>query len=308
MFHGTGFSCDFDSFTGNYPERVTFKRCVAAYNYPIGSHGQGWFSNGAHYLTLDECILVQNGWNPARQVAKTVFNHSAYLHHQKNLLVDKCWNIDGSNMAWKLKSNVAANRTTLEGSYDGTVNNCICSLCGIGISYGGNIEAVDIGFLNQVSDGNIYIDMIGGPPANRVRSGYCIKSIDGFSGTNNLFVQSDAISGNWPAVWVLDLFPNGVLNGNIDQSLIHRWDSGSQPLVRIDPVTGFTETNSIKDRLDSEFVDPTLTLGSYAAARGLSPTTEALMAALAEQRYGNWREDLETPDCQAYLRAGFTLV
>ena len=55
----------------------------------------------------------------------------------------------------------------------------------------------------------------------------------------------------------------------------------------------------------STFPNPNVTINSYSTAKGLTPSYDAFMARVREQRKGNWDVRYEADDVGTWFRAQF---
>jgi hypothetical protein len=59
---------------------VRVRRSAIANSWATGQHSQGMYFSNINGLTIEECVLDRNGWNPRfEERTRTIFNHNVYV-------------------------------------------------------------------------------------------------------------------------------------------------------------------------------------------------------------------------------------
>ena len=250
---------------------ITLDGCVliGAYN-TTGAHSQGLGAGQVHGLTIRNCVLDHNGWNPQVPGSKrTGFNHNAYINGCRDVLIEGTVFSSGSGMGLKLRSDRAGMMQ------DVTIRGCLFvgNLDGIKASSDAADGVADAVVIERlVVEGNVFTHMGGSPDGGaELGVGVILEQVGETTIAGNLFIDK-VEDTNWFAVAVKVSLPLGAvaITGNV----VDRW-LAEEPLIN-GAAANHAMVSLAANRVNTGAA--TRSLAEYAGDRGVYGLVDAIGA------------------------------
>ncbi len=286
---------------GNPIKGVTVRRCVIADSFEGPGHSQGIYAEWIEGLNLSENVFDHNGWREGTPGAEeTIFNHNVYLRQGVTRVV--------------IDSNISANAsaTGFATNLDVSVTNNLIVNCPVGI----NVRTMGCTVAGNVIEG-------GGDIGDAPR-GIGIYALSAWTEApapppGPLTIRDNIVHAKRPGTGLetairvatqTDTFSQPV---TIAGGITFDWPSGGQGGVLIEPPTkGVSDLMTLAGNTDRAegvaapgWPHPGRTTAEYAASVGLSPTTDAFIAAARRNRMGAWDPRFTAAAVIRFVREGY---
>ena len=265
---------------------VRLRRCVILDSWGEYGHVQGLYAFNITGLSLFECVLDHNGWNP------NIFRHNLYLNNGCGpATVEGCVISQPSSHGLQLLSG-------------GRVKDNLFLRCPVALELGGGQDP-DPNGVGVTVKSNLILEGRDIDASHPRGWGMQVSNIARGSITHNLMAHNGG--GQPSGLRLKGEGASGIHDLTVENNMTHRWGAGLEPSGDLSTVS---QRGNSWEAPDSMYLDSTRGIPSYLKSIGwTNGTTNDFIAGVREQSRANWnRKFVPTNGLMRHMWDGFRRV